>query len=111
MDSKPLWVELFLNDEDLFKLVKMNMKIIERSIPELEHCIDLEKRGMKTEEEIKLTRSSISLTIETIAIQKRLLQRLERSKFLSASIIEAYRTRVQKIQDKAKEITIRENLK
>lgn len=111
MDSKPLWIEQFLDDAELFEFFKRYLKMTESLIPKLEYCIDLEKHNVKAKE-AKVSRSIASIIVKDVATHKILLQSLERSQFLSTSnIVEEYRQKLQHIQDKAKEITIRENLK
>lgn len=110
MNHKPLFAEQFLDDEDLYKLLKDIMTNIENLPSKLEFFINFKKQ--KSRAKIgKPIRQIISLMVKETSVVNRLLQRFEESRFLSSDIIQEYRQRLQKVQDKVKEITIRENLK
>lgn len=98
-----------MKDKELFEFFVKHLKMTESLIPELEHCIGLEKQDMSAKAK-KLSRSAASLIVMDLTIHRRLLQRFKQNQFLSVNLVDEYERRLQHIQDKAKSITIRENL-
>lgn len=110
MKTKPLWIEQFMDDEDLYEVfTSITMEMIDRIPKDLEEVIDLERHSIKAKKAM-MTRKLVSYTPVVLSIGKRLLDRFEQNKFLPSKLIEEYRQKINHIQDMVLGITIRENL-
>lgn len=103
------YLETLLTEKELYESLCIIMRLVEGLLEELEDVMDIEKRHASTRD-AQLTRKIISWIIADCQIARRYLERLEKSQHFSKYLALHYRQKIQQALDKAKEITIRENL-
>lgn len=105
----PLWVEEFLNNDELFELFTEGMRLRDEVFNEFEYFIKFEKCCPEIKQG-ELSRLAITTLLTNEPIVKRLLQRFREHHYITTGMIDAYEEKIQLIKDKVREITIRENL-
>lgn len=106
---KPLWVESFLNNDELLEIFNKGMKLREEMLSGLEYAIKLEKQNpiLKKGE---LPKFAIMTLLGNEIILKRLLQKFRQDHYITTGLIDKYWEKIDATRDRVREITIRENL-
>lgn len=106
---KPLWVESFLNNDELLEIFNKGMNLREEMLSGLEYAIKLEKQNpiLKKGE---LPRFAIMTILGNEIILKRLLQKFREDHYITTGLIDKYWEKIEETRDKVREITVRENL-